>query len=366
MAKKRKSRFASEAALQSLVRFGPETSGLRELQREAESELATRVAQAHGSARGLEFAIGQARPQVAQTYDQAGLTQAALNQTLIGHDLAGLGNVADSIKAGAALEAASMGGRLNEAKSAALTDLSQRRVQARQGEQFAVQNAQDQFVDSVVKILQRKQDLAREKGAFTASTTGQLREVAQNRADKLTIAREGNQQSERNSKRSAGIDPDTGNPIPGGKLDPKQKGPKLQTPQQHTAVADKVSQGMQALATLDPHKAERHEQAQLLVTGVKSMDVYDPTSGKKKISSAGTPVQTPEVPGIGGLLASVAADMYYDGHVSRKNQQRLNQARLSVRKLGLTSYGDWKRSGGRQRSTSENLRAVRDALTLGG
>jgi hypothetical protein len=64
------------------------------------------VRAATGTARRSQQAVDAARPHVAQIYDRAGLDQARVANTLIGHDLAGLSNVADSIKAGAALEAA--------------------------------------------------------------------------------------------------------------------------------------------------------------------------------------------------------------------------------------------------------------------
>ena len=351
MASKTKSRqkqFVSQAALQALVRYGPELSGLKELKRQAESNLGAQLAQAHGSARGIIQTVDQVTPQVAGIYDNAGLTQAHLNQTLLGHDLQGLGHVADSIKAGAALEATGMASRLNEAKTQSLTDLGNRRVQARQGEQFAVQSAQQQFVNGMTKVLQRGQDLARERGAFKSATVDQLRQSAEDRATKLTIEKLGNSQSERNSLRSAGIDPNTGQPIANGPLDPKKnkpKGPKLQTPEKHLAVQTDISRGVQALSTLDPSKKRRHDAAPLLIEGHKAQELYDPKTGKKQINPNGQPVSTPDVPGIGGLSASVAADLYYNGYVSRYNQQRLNRARLSVRQLGLTSYGDAKQAG---------------------
>lgn len=171
MAKKRDRQFASQAALQALVRYGPELSGLKELRRQAEDNLNASLAQAHGGAQGIISTVDQVAPQVAGIYDNAGLAQAALNHTLIGNDLAGLGGVANSIKAGASLEAAGMASRLNEAKARSLLDLGQRRVQARQGEQFAVKNAQQQFVQDMTKILQRGQDLA----PPTAAPTGPAR-----------------------------------------------------------------------------------------------------------------------------------------------------------------------------------------------
>jgi hypothetical protein len=68
------------------------------------------------------------------------------------------------------------------------------------------------------KVFERKQSLAQEKGAFTALTTQQLEEAARKEANHvraLNNARLG--QSERNSVRTSGFDPNTGLPMPGGK-----------------------------------------------------------------------------------------------------------------------------------------------------
>jgi hypothetical protein len=187
MARKR-NRFVNQAALEALVRFGPELSGLKELQREAIMEYATGVKQAHGAARGTVGMIDQARPSVRKIYDDAGVS-ASQHASMLTGDVAALPGVANSIKAGAQLEATHSLAALRDAKSAALTDLQSRRVAAKEGEAFAVNRAHTELVDSLAKVLGRKQDLRREQGAFTALTAKELRQSAQERADNLAIAR---------------------------------------------------------------------------------------------------------------------------------------------------------------------------------
>jgi hypothetical protein len=58
------------------------------------------------------------------------------------------------------------------------------------------------------------------------SSCGSRRAGAGSPAAATAGRRGGGGQSERNSLRSAGIDPKTGRPIPGGKLDPKRAGKK--------------------------------------------------------------------------------------------------------------------------------------------
>jgi hypothetical protein len=186
--RRRRNRFVNQATLEALVRFGPELSGLKELQRQAIMEYATGVKQAHGVARGTVGIIDQARPTVRKIYDDAGVS-ASQHASMLTGDVAALPGVANSIKAGAQLEATHSLAALRDAKSAALTDLQSRRVAAKEGETFAVNRAHTELVDSLAKVLGRKQDLRREQGAFTALTSGNLRQAAQERADNLSIAR---------------------------------------------------------------------------------------------------------------------------------------------------------------------------------
>jgi hypothetical protein len=187
MARKR-NRFINQAALEALVRFGPELSGLKELQREAIMEYATGIKQAHGAARGIVGTIDQARPGVRKIYDDAGVS-ASKHASMLSGDVAALPGVANSIKAGAQLEGTHALAALRDAQSAALTDLQSRRVAAKEGEAFAVQRAHTELVDSLAKVLGRKQDLRREQGAFTALTARELQQSEQQRQDNLNIAR---------------------------------------------------------------------------------------------------------------------------------------------------------------------------------
>jgi hypothetical protein len=187
MARKR-NRFINQAALEALVRFGPELSGLKELQREAIMEYATGIKQAHGAARGIVGTIDQARPGVRKIYDDAGVS-ASKHASMLSGDVAALPGVANSIKAGAQLEGTHALAALRDAQSAALTDLQSRRVAAKEGEAFAVQRAHTELVDSLAKVLGRKQDLRREQGAFTALTARELRQSEQQRQDNLSLGR---------------------------------------------------------------------------------------------------------------------------------------------------------------------------------
>lgn len=367
MAKQRSRKWARQAALQTLLRFGPEESGLAELQRQAQENYSSAVQTAVGTRAGTVNAIDQATPEMASIYDQAGLDQARTGQTLIGHDLAGLGSVADSIKGGAALEVATQLGNLSKARTQALGNLQTQRVAAVAGEGFAKQNAQRTLVSDLTKVLTRKQDLSREKGAFKALTYQQLQEAARKEAADLAKLNRTLTQQERNSIRSSGTDPTTGEPTQNAKTaaakesrqaakDAKTaKGEGRLSPEKHLAATEKLDDAMSWLRRLDPDKSDRHEVAPILATGVKQpavpgQQVYDPATGDKQLNKDGTPRMTAgrparEIPKAGALYATVAADIYYDGHLSRANEKRLRSAGFSLKRLGLPTYEQWRRAG---------------------
>jgi hypothetical protein len=143
----------------------------------------------------------------------------------------------NSLSAAVKIEQGDYQRNLQESKAAEIADLGSRRVSAREGAAFAVTNAASVRNAALAKIADRFQALRQEKGAFEASTAATLQDDARQRQQQLRIAMAGlrqrtrrrggtARQSERNSLRSAGIDPQTGKPIPGGKLDPKAPGKK--------------------------------------------------------------------------------------------------------------------------------------------
>lgn len=351
----KKSRFLTQAALEALVKFGPQEDALKEAAQTARDTYGTTVQQAHAGTLAIQQAIDAARPRAAQIYDQAGLRQAALNNTLLGHDLAGLGSVADSIKAGAATEALGAATNLNQARTDTLADLGNRRVLAAQGGVAAQRQALDSLTSDLAKVLQAKQDLSGQKGAFKAATIGDLEEAARQRATQIKVATGHNSQSERNSLRSAGIDPDTGKPIPNGKLDPKADPAKKRrvtatgalavSPDKHLDFTNRVQEIASYVAKYKG-KLSRPEIVAKLKTGrsaqTVSVDpkthapVADNTPGAIKVHLSSIPQYQPD------LAMTAALDIALDGHLSRPTQKAL-QNHYIVGELNLPTYQQWRR-----------------------
>lgn len=357
---RRRNRFISQAAEEALVRFGPELSALKELRRSAEMNLTQGVAAAHAGAAGVLSAINQARPDIRQAYGQAGAA-AAQQAALSDADLAKLGPVAASVRAAILGERSGFQTRLAGEQAADLSSLSNRAVAAREGESFGTQQAQKSFINTLTQVLGRKQDLARERGAFTASTAQQLRQDAADRRLRVQLQEMSAGQSERNSLRSAGLDPNTGKPIQGGPLDPnaaryksKAKGGRdggQASDAAHAAAQDQVQTATSWAQRLKAQGLSRHDVAVALSQGRKESEVpvyrTDAAGHQQRVLNPDGTQQTRKragVPQIGSqLLLSAALDQAFDGHLSRQNARRLHQRGLQVRRLPVTSYTEWAR-----------------------
>jgi hypothetical protein len=335
MAKKkttaRRSRFADDAALQALVRYEPEESGLKALAQQARADYGVSVRQAQTTGDLTLQAARQAIPSVSRIYDQAGLDQAK-TANLVSPELAGLsGPQGATLQRGGALEVAQQLANLRASKASALEDLNTRAVAARQGQQFGVLNARQKFMADMNKILGQSQSLARQKGAFTASTINSLEEAGRQRAvtkrgqDKTAEAAAG-----RLDAQLRGQDLSHADRVASRKAAQKTAaaGGKLQTPAQHGAVKDQVESIKSWIQSNKPDYKSRHEMALDLVQGVPAQTITDPKTGQK--------VRDPGVPKAPSqLAASIALDLAYDGHVSRRNVAELHKRRLSLNMLGF-------------------------------
>jgi hypothetical protein len=348
MAKKKPkaNRWASEAAQQTLLKFGPQIDALNQIQKEAESAYGVGVAQGHGNADSLTSTIGQAVPQVGAIYDQAGLDQARSAST-VNNDIATLPGLSGNLRAAIALEQQNAGSRVSTGRAQALTGLAQQKVAARAGGVYGAQKAHDDLVSQLSKIFDQRTSLASQSGTFQALTQNQLQDKATARADTLASQQAGRDVTIRgqdlsHADRAASLAA-RGKPKKGAV---SATGAKLNPAGAHNSARDAIQKGLSALSMLDPEKAARHDTAPLLVTGHKSRTIYDPATGKPKLTASGTQKQTPDVPAV-GEWATIAADVYYDGHLSRANQKKLAQQGYSIKQLGLPTYAQWRKAGNR-------------------
>lgn len=385
--RRRPSRWASEAALQALIRYGPEESGLRALKREARGTYRSTVRGARGAARGIVGEVRAVTPQTREAYDEAGLAAARTAHSVVDPALKGLPR--NSLTAAVKIEQGDFQRNLQESRAAELADLGSRRVSAREGAAFAVTNAAAERNASLAKIAERGLDLRREKGAFAASTMATLEDDARQRRQQLRIALAGLQQSaqnsrrsarqsERNSLRSAGIDPNTGRPIPGGRLDPKAPGKKKGGPtgaqylNWQTSIED-ISAAAKRLRNAKDRqgrplnlsraqivaKLSAGRPAQTLLVDRHGNPLPEGLSPQEKKARGATRQALPAIRAYpADLRMSAALDIALFGHLTPATQRRLHRAGFNLKRLGLRTYGQY-RSSLRNNATEQGIRAGR-------
>lgn len=345
--------YTTQAQAQSLLRFGPEVSALTALLRDAEQNRDDQIRQASSGRKLALSEIEQANPLVQGAYEGA---QAAVQPAFVN---------------GGGIESSALQARLGEAGALARTQLANRRVSAVEGASAQATQALRDFATSRGKIQQRAVDLGREQGAFLTSTISDMKgadATATAEANKLDATLT---QQERNSLRSSGIDPDTGQPIPGGKLDPSAKpgkpnsGKGWATLEQQGAAKDEIDDllgwgnrlkgggvsrqdamaGLTAGAEPEPlYREVQIKDAAGRVTGTKQERVLwkNGEPGNEDGSLTGTQKSTDTLPKAKSkLLLQAALDMSYDGHLSRRTQKLLHDRGIQLGPLGLTTFGEW-------------------------
>jgi hypothetical protein len=386
MAKGVPKRYRQQASDLTLIRYGPEVSALTALMRQAQSDRTDRIRTARSTASLIQNAVDQARPQIASLYAKAGpAAQAAYN--IAAPQLAAM-PAGSPFAAAAALERSGLQGRLTESRAGALTDLSSRRIAAQEGAAYAETAADRDLAKTRGQIGQRAQDLAREQGAFSASTIRDLLDADASAKAKAQADALGRQ----TSLSTALIG--QGKPMTGGKLDPstpmnqaainkanreaKAKGQKWLTAGEQGKIGDTLGQALHEAQTLQKSGAARHEVAGLLLEGaddVKGKPVYRTVekNGKRVqervLNPDGTQKTTGDIPGVqqikSQLLVQAALDVAYDGHLSKRTQRLLHKARIQIGPLGVRTYGQHLKDLQRLRRNSRPPRVV-NAPGVGG
>ncbi len=172
-------RWASQASLDTLLRFAPQRTALAEQLRQAHETYGQSRRAGRSAAKLTQQTVDRTIPAVQQIYSQAGQTQApALAQAQ--QVLAGLhGAGTDVFKAGAAGEQAQQVTNLANRRSADEALLNQQKVGAAAGAQFSDLSAKGQLAKAIQGIFSKQQGLSQEEGAFSSAERDKLEHEAQ-------------------------------------------------------------------------------------------------------------------------------------------------------------------------------------------
>lgn len=299
---KRSQRFIDEASAQSLVRYGPELSVLRQLMSEASSSYRQKVHSAQAGAAGIQAAVAAARPQLEAIYPDA------------------------------------VGGIPGLSRVQALNDLVGRGVRAQESAAGARRTALQELASDRAKLAGRRTDIAQEIGAFTTATAGTLGEKASERDLRNRISlrsdttrREEGRKNRQNARTIAKIRTKPKSQSASAAKDFEAKyGVKKATTDAHRALVRSINNESDRVADL-VRKAKsdgkkRSEVDHVLRVGIK---------GVKSRGEGGFVETSPDVKPVSALERGIILDLIYDGHVSNRHSAVLHSQGYSVKELGL-------------------------------
>jgi len=174
------SRWASQAALDTLLRFNPQKQALAEQIREAQGTYNTAVRAGRLSARETERGVQRALPQLAQAYAGADLATKP-TATLVSQALAALPPDAAQYRANQAANAGTYLANLAGARADAQRLMLERSTRAREGAQSGQAVAAGNLASTLQQIFGKQRALAGEAGAFGQSEQEKLQAEAEGR-----------------------------------------------------------------------------------------------------------------------------------------------------------------------------------------
>lgn len=340
------SQWASQASIEALLKYGPQESVLRQATDTAQQNYQAALDAARTYAAMTSHSAELAREPTQALYDAGRARAQGISDTLA-KGFAGLsGPGVDAIKAASLAGQADLGGVLNNEGTAALQHLTDVGVAAKAGQQAGAKSAHDQLVSDLTKVLQSQQDLATQKGAFTALTYDQLHQQAQKLANASSIAAGHDATSRGDAYISAGLDPNDPTKLLPGKSSASKNhgkvsasGAPLQSSLAHENLNSAVLAGLRSLAKGAGKGVGFADTIDRLTNGLpasKGRPVFEADGKTKVLNKDGTQKYTADSPGVKGIpavAARAAVEMKRNGHVSDKTLLALAHAGYKISSL---------------------------------
>lgn len=321
--------YQQQAETEAEIRYGGQQAGLESLFGSRTRDYQRQAAAQQTAFRSLLGSLGTASSRLNQTYNDAGLTPEARAQ---------FANTPD-------------GQRLLAQLARDQGAIQQQQLGAETGQQFIQARMADDYREDVDQINDSLLGLQRERGLFEQQAlSGLIGEDRARRSQANAAARQqqfdaeqaisNREAAQTNALIGQGLLPDAeGNlqPLPGGKADPNAPGnqPEPKSPWApqgaQSSARSTISKAFAQAKRLKREGRARREAATFLTEG---------RPGQQVVDRKGNKVNIPGVPSFEELYASIALDLAYDGHISRRNVQELHRAGIKVRPLGYKTPND--------------------------
>jgi hypothetical protein len=310
------------AATDADVRYGGQLTQIKDLYRQAAKQKKSDIGAARETAASTIAYANAQRPTIKDVYrrgaQQADKTSAGVNAVLT----RSLG--ADSpYAAEIAAETGGSKNRINEAKIGALTDLTNRATGAVAGRAAAINQARAAYRENKTTLGTKLSDLLGEKGAYVA---GRLATLGADAADAAAANERAN------------------TVIASGALTGKTQNWVKNHPQQAADLVDKYNKahppgGVKKPTTKGTDRALKFSDA-VNRAAPYAQKGFDQGFNRKDVQNAlvqGHVLETGEkgqpTPAFGSLAAQAAADIVYDGHISRYTANALHKYGYKVKDI---------------------------------
>jgi hypothetical protein len=349
-----------QAQAEATLRTAPQASVLREMLIQAMSDRDVAIKAATGAAHGVTAAVAKAGPSLKHVYHDA-INQAHGTSATVDATLSSMGAVAGPYQAAMARERGTGADRLSQSLTSALSELSNRRIEAAAGRAQATNAALSEYSTTKAKLTRQASDLANQSGLYASTRLGELTDAerkARQQAHQKALTRHAqavqNALSRKNSRLTAGVDAQ-GKVIPGG---PKDKPRRCQASDGLRAADSRGEAGSgeepdRPSANVDqplPQRREaqeRQEIRQLLASGQSAQSISRDVpvmlpNGKPKTDARGqivTRVQTIKgdpVPKLDADFIQAALELENQGHLSTATIHALRGRRIHVIQEWLT------------------------------
>jgi hypothetical protein len=367
-----------QAQAEATLRTAPQASVLREMLIQAMSDRDVAIKAATGAAHGVTAAVAKAGPSLKHVYHDA-INQAHGTSATVDATLSSMGAVAGPYQAAMARERGTGADRLSQSLTSALSELSNRRIEAAAGRAQATNAALSEYSTTKAKLTRQASDLANQSGLYASTRLGELtdaeRKVRQQAHQKALDRRSKavqNALERRNKRLTSGVDV-RGRVIPGGAKDKPVGKKPLAADEQRTRgerLAQAKNQVIQARTWINRFRngakpKSDNEIRQLLASGQSAQSISRDVpiilpNGKPKMvgGQVATRVQKIKgdpVPKLDADFIQAALDLENHGHLSTATIHALRGRRIHVIQEWLTPRSPAKRRTQRRQVAVKKL-----------